>query len=231
MAEEELRMKAVRRMVAVATALVAVLGLGAPAGADDEELTQGQFEQFETFVLDDVDAYWAAFFASQGASYDSADYTFVPPGEVIRNSCGYAGDPAEFPGVVPAGYCAADGRVYISTPFLYREFYLIYGDFAAAAVIAHELGHHAQYQAGALSYSGEACCGQTTPEIELQADCFAGNWADHADEQDYLSPGDIEEAQQAWMAMGDEDHGTGEERANWFTYGYEAGDPFSCETS
>ncbi|MCK5747732.1 MAG: neutral zinc metallopeptidase, partial [Oricola sp.] len=128
------------------------------------------------------------------------------------------------------------------------------GDFAAAYVIAHEAGHHVQTITGTSDQvraaqqraRGEGQANALQVMMELQADCYAGVWAHHADRYgDFLDDGDIEEGLRAAAAIGDDTlqrnagrrvtpesftHGTSEQRQRWFTAGYRSGDVAQCDT-
>ena len=127
------------------------------------------------------------------------------------------------------------------------------GDFAQAYVIAHEVGHHVQNLLGimeqvqaAQSRAGETQANALSVRLELQADCFAGVWAYHADRtRNILEAGDIEEAMGAASAIGDDrvqqqargyvvpdsfTHGTSAQRVSWFRRGIESGNLGQCNT-
>ncbi|MEB3356589.1 MAG: neutral zinc metallopeptidase, partial [Synechococcales bacterium] len=152
-------------------------------------------------------------------------------------------------------YCPADQTVYIDLSF-YEDLKYRHGapgDFAQAYVIAHEVGHHVQ---NLLGISGEvqriqqqvstAEANQLSVRLELQADCFAGVWAHHAQEaRQILEAGDIEEALTAASAIGDDrlqkeargyvtpdsfTHGSSAQRMRWFTQGIEQGEVAQCNT-
>jgi uncharacterized protein len=133
-----------------------------------------------------------------------------------------------------------------------RERFHAPGDFAQAYVIAHEVGHHVQKQLGisdrvmAERRRGASQANAASVRLELQADCFAGIWAHHADRTRHiLEAGDVEEALNAAAAIGDDrlqrqaqgrvapetfTHGTGKQRVQWFTRGIESGDLRRCDT-
>ncbi|HPE02956.1 MAG TPA: neutral zinc metallopeptidase, partial [Burkholderiaceae bacterium] len=127
------------------------------------------------------------------------------------------------------------------------------GDFAQAYVIAHEVGHHVQNQLGIMSKVQElqqrvskADANQLSVRLELQADCFAGVWAHHANSaRRVVEPGDIEEALNAATAIGDDrlqrsaqgfvvpdsfTHGSSEQRSRWFRTGWQSGKLAACNT-
>jgi predicted metalloprotease len=127
------------------------------------------------------------------------------------------------------------------------------GDFAQAYVIGHEVGHHVQNllrvveQVGNSQYDmGEASANRLQVAIELQADCYAGVWANHANRRDaLLEPGDVEEGLAAAAAIGDDrmqrnsgsrvtpdsfTHGSSAQRQQWLGTGLRTGDPQACDT-
>lgn len=153
-------------------------------------------------------------------------------------------------------YCPGDSQVYLDLDF-FREMqqrFRAEGDFARAYVIAHEVGHHIQNLTGTMRQVREQARrgtpmqgdGGLSVRQELQADCYAGVWANHAQRQlDWLEPGDIEAALNAARAIGDDalqkqargvvvpdsfTHGTSAERMRWFGVGFETGDVARCDT-
>jgi predicted metalloprotease len=161
------------------------------------------------------------------------------------------------PGMTAMGpfYCPLDRKVYIDLNF-YQEMrskFGIVGDGAQAYVIAHEMGHHVQNLLGVAEQVqkykqqvSEAEANALQVRMELQADCYAGVWANMAERsKGILEQGDIEEALNAASAIGDDNiqrqtqgrvvpdaftHGTSEQRARWLTRGYESGKPSACDT-
>jgi predicted metalloprotease len=167
----------------------------------------------------------------------------------VRSACGM--------GMSAMGpfYCPEDEKVYIDLSF-YRELkdrFKAPGDFAQAYVIAHEIGHHVQKLLGIMDQveTARQRMGQTQGNalqvrVELQADCFAGVWANKAQEmKNIVEPGDIDDALRAASAIGDDriqrqtqgyvvpdsfTHGSSEQRVRWFKRGYQSGDLNQCDT-
>ena len=157
-------------------------------------------------------------------------------------------------------YCPNDREVYLDTSFfrdLETKFRGCSGkacDFAKAYVIAHEVGHHVQNSLGILpkvqqaqrATSDRAASNHLQVQVELQADCFAGVWANHAEERTkFLDPGDIDAALQTAAAIGDDTlqrrtqgqvvpdsftHGSAEQRKRWFSAGFKEGTIKACNT-
>jgi len=145
-------------------------------------------------------------------------------------------------------YCPNDQKVYLDLAF-FRELDKRFGapgDFAQAYVVAHEVGHHVQNLLGIMKDSGgmtRAGANAASVALELQADCFAGVWGNHAKQKNLLDPGDMQEGLDAAAAIGDDrltggrvspesfTHGTSEQRAHWLRTGLETGDINACNTS
>jgi predicted metalloprotease len=152
-------------------------------------------------------------------------------------------------------YCPVDKKVYLDTDFFTTMSQELgaKGDFAAAYVVAHEVGHHVQDLLGILDkttryreQASEADANAMSVRVELQADCFAGVWAKNAAQKfGSLEPGDIQEAVDAASRIGDDTlqrnagrrpmpdsftHGTSEQRQRWLTAGYNAGTIRACDT-
>jgi uncharacterized protein len=160
----------------------------------------------------------------------------------VSSACGFAST------AMGPFYCPDDDRLYLDFAFfdeLKREF-KAGGDFAEAYVIAHEVGHHIQNILGTMAKVNRAGKdNQLSVALELQADCYAGVWAHHADKRGLVEPGDPEEALRAAAAVGDDmiqkrtqgyvvpdsfTHGTAQQRMEWFARGFRAGDLRQCET-
>ncbi len=160
----------------------------------------------------------------------------------ISSACGYAN------AATGPFYCPGDQKLYLDFAFfkdLQNEFHAP-GDFAQAYVIAHEVGHHVQNLLGIMDRVQSA--GQSnrlSVALELQADCYAGVWAFYAAKKGQVEPGDPQEAIRAAGAVGDDmiqrrtqgyvqpetfTHGTAQQRMQWFTKGFQAGDLRQCQT-
>ena len=203
---------------------------------------------FVAKVLGSTEDTWGKIFASEGEQY-SAPKLVLFTGQ-IPTACG-TGQAAMGP-----FYCPGDSKVYIDLQF-YQEMKTRFnapGDFAQAYVIAHEVGHHIQHLLGTSdkvqqarqNARNEAEANQYSVRLELQADCYAGVWAHHADgENRILDAGDIEEAMTAAAAIGDDalqkqsqgyavpdsfTHGTSQQRMRWFNKGFKEGDVNKCDT-
>lgn len=217
-------------------------------GAQTAAATDDEASQFVNDIVVETENVWTRIFAENNSTY-------VPPKLVmfsgsVNSACGYA-SAASGP-----FYCPGDRQVYLDTTFfdeLSRRFGAP-GDFAAAYVIAHEVGHHIQTITGVSKQvrsaqqraSGEAEANVYQVKMELQADCYAGVWANRAERtRDYLDDGDIEEGLRAAEAIGDDTlqksagrrvtpesftHGTSAQRQRWFTAGYRTGDVEACDT-
>jgi predicted metalloprotease len=154
-------------------------------------------------------------------------------------------------------YCPADKKVYLDLGFFdeLANRHNSPGDFAQAYVLAHEIGHHIQDLEGTLdkvqrakqSWGGNSSKANALQvKVELQADCYAGAWAFHAQKKfKILEPGDVEEALRAASAIGDDTlqkqagqrvrpdgftHGSSKQRVYWFRRGFETGDLKECNT-
>ena len=232
--------------------LSSLLGGGTPARAPSATSTPRQSsaetEQvaFVKTILADTEDTWQKLFAAQGRKYEYPHLVLYRG--AIRSACG-TGRSAMGP-----FYCPGDRKVYLDLGFfdeLARR-HGAPGDFAQAYVVAHEIGHHVQTLLGtsakvqqARRSLGEAAGNKLSVRQELQADCYAGIWAHHADRsRQLLEQGDIEEGLTAANAIGDDrlqreatgrvspdsfTHGTSEQRMHWFSQGYKAGTLQACD--
>ena len=227
-----------------------------PAPSPDPKTAQKPTDQMQDFVaavLGSTEAQWQDIFARAGKNYRAP--TLVMFSGAVRSACGFA------QAAMGPFYCPNDQKVYLDTSFfedLERRFRGCDPgsrncQFAQAYVITHEVGHHVQNLLGILPQvqemqrgMGQADANQLQVRVELQADCFAGVWAHHADEKwRVIEPGDVEAAMQTASAIGDDrlqrrtqgyvvpdafTHGSSEQRVRWFMTGLKSGDVASCDT-
>ncbi|MBN6035321.1 neutral zinc metallopeptidase [Amycolatopsis sp. 195334CR] len=202
-------------------------------------------------VINSIQDYWAAEFARSGQTYRKATTNFFSGG--VRTGCGSASSD------VGPFYCPADSEVYIDLAFfqeLRSRFGAQGGPFAEAYVLAHEYGHHVQNLNGTSdrvrSRSGPA---SDSVRLELQADCYAGVWANHATTTPTetgrplvteITQDDVKRALDTAARIGDDyiqrelgggrvdqskfSHGSSKQREKWFTTGITTGDPARCDT-
>jgi len=222
-------------------------GGGAPSSEQGRPLTANdEASDFVAAVLGSTEDVWGSLFAQSGQRYQAPLLTLFDGS--VRSACGFASS-ASGP-----FYCPSDQRVYLDTSF-FDELARMggAGDFAAAYVIGHEVGHHVQTLLGtsdqvraAQQRSNEAAANRLQVAMELQADCFAGVWAYHANQTTrVLEPGDVEEGLAAAEAIGDDTlqrnagrsvtpdsftHGSSAERQRWLSTGLRTGDPSACNT-
>ncbi len=220
----------------------------APGGAAARGVPPGdELGEFFAVVLGDTEDTWSALFAARGSRYEAPRLVLFS--QLVRSACG-TGQAAMGP-----FYCPADRRLYIDLSFYreLRERFRAPGDFAQAYVIAHEVGHHVQNLLGVSQRAQAAQRGLPQAEanalsvrVELQADCYAGTWAHHADRaRQILEAGDVEEGLAAAAAIGDDrlqresqgrvvpesfTHGSSAERVRWFRRGLERGTLEACDT-
>jgi predicted metalloprotease len=229
-----------------------VLMQGVPSQTYTTETTppspeQQELADFVSVVLADTEDTWHAIFQQSGQRYQEP--TLVLFTGAVQSACGFA------QAAMGPFYCPADQKVYIDLSFYddLRSRHNAPGDFAQAYVIAHEIGHHVQNLTG---ISGEVQSmrrrvsetesNQLSVRLELQADCLAGIWANHADRsRQILETGDVEEALNAASAIGDDrlqkqaggyvvpesfTHGSSAQRVRWFKQGMTSGRFDACNT-
>ena len=203
--------------------------------------------QFVAVVLADTEDTWHPLFRELGGDY--REPTLVLFSGNVQSACGFA------QAAMGPFYCPADSKVYIDLSF-YRDLKQRHGapgDFAQAYVIAHEVGHHVQNLLGisgkvqkARQQLSKSEGNQLSVRLELQADCFAGLWAQHTERaKQVLESGDLEEALNAASAIGDDrlqrqargyvtpdsfTHGSSKQRVEWFRRGFQSGDINDCNT-
>jgi len=214
----------------------------ATAGNDDPE------RKFVANVLADTEDVWHDVFKSEvGRDYQEPKLVLFT--DVTQSGCGVAQS------AMGPFYCPLDHKVYIDLGF-YRDLKSRFGapgDFAQAYVIAHEVGHHVQTLLGttdkveqAMQRAGRTERNQISVMNELQADCYAGVWANRDQKmKNVLEPGDVDEALNAAAAIGDDrlqketqgrvvpesfTHGTSAQRSHWFKQGFQTGDMRQCNT-
>ncbi len=229
-----------------------VLGGGDAGGGEAVAVSpeEDRLKQFVAVVLADIEEVWHDEFQRMGMTYEEPKLV-VFTGQV-QSGCGFAA------AQVGPFYCPADRTVYIDLSFFrqMKEQFSAPGDFAQAYVIAHEVGHHVQnllgisdQVQGARGRVSEAEHNRLMVMLELQADFFAGYWAQRGQEKfKFLEPGAVEEALGAANAIGDDTlqqqaqgyvvpdsftHGTSEQRTRWFAKGLRAkgikeGDTFNA---
>jgi hypothetical protein len=219
---------------------------GQPSQLSEEQ--QNQSIEFVSQVLGDTEVTWSKIFKDElGRTY--TDPKLVLFTGAVQSACGRAS------AAVGPFYCPGDQKVYLDLDFLndLQGNLGAPGDFAQAYVIAHEVGHHVQNLVGTMQYAdtmtaeatSESEVNQESVALELQADCYAGVWANRSAQQNLiLESGDLEEGLNAASAVGDDrlqmeaqgyvmpdsfTHGTSAQRVEWFSKGFESGKMASCD--
>jgi len=201
---------------------------------------QDQNEQFARRVLGSTEDAWRQILPQQ-ARRNYREPTLVLFSGQVPSACGY--------GATAMGpfYCPGDQKLYLDFDF-FRELkneFRAPGDFAQAYVIAHEVGHHVQNLLGTMAkVQRQGQNNQLSVALELQADCYAGIWANYAQKQGVVEAGDSEEALRAAAAVGDDiiqrrtqgyvvpesfTHGSAEQRQKAFAIGMQSGNMRQCE--
>jgi predicted metalloprotease len=210
-------------------------------GSQSEVTAKDEPFEFAKFVSQDAQDMWTQIFQQSGKTYTRAPVVTFTSGTV--SGCGPASSSTG------PFYCPADHKVYLDLSF-FRELSQRFGapgDFAAAYVIAHEIGHHIQSELGIeeqirqKQQDDPSRANRYSVQLELQADCFAGVWARSTYDRGILDPGDIDEGLKAAAAVGDDrlgarsreqwTHGSSELRTQWFRAGFDSGKPGDCDTS
>jgi hypothetical protein len=226
---------------------------GTPGGQVTTGVPQDESAQFVAAVLGDTEDRWSEIFSGLQRTYDPPKLVLFSG--VTRSACGTAQS------AMGPFYCPNDQRVYLDTAFFRQMQTQLRGcpagsktcEFSQAYVIAHEVGHHVQNLLGILpkarqaqASAGEQETNRIQVMVELQADCFAGVWANHSEQKwKFLEPGDVEAALQTASAIGDDmlqkrsqgfvvpdsfTHGSSAQRTRWFTAGLKDGNVQSCNT-
>ena len=227
-------------------------GAPVPATADgsvapvNESAEEAQLREFMVFVLNDAQAVYAEKVPRDlGQQYREGKLVLFR--QYVQSGCGNAES------AMGPFYCPLDEKAYIDLGFYdeLRRRFGAPGDFAQAYVLAHELGHHVQNVVGTsarvrqLQESRPRDANALSVRLELQADCYAGVWANSTNERRLLEQGDVEEGLAAASAVGDDrlqqqstgrinpesfTHGTAAQRATWFKRGFQSGDLRNCDT-
>jgi hypothetical protein len=208
---------------------------------------------FVALVLGDTEDRWTEIFSASGRTYHPPRLRLFSG--ALQSGCGLAQS------AMGPFYCPRDKDVYLDTSFFDDLQHKFGGctsskacQFSEAYVIAHEVGHHVQDELGILpkatqrqqQASSKADANAIQVRIELQADCLAGVWANHAQaKHHFLDPGDIDQALQTASAIGDDrlqketqgyvvpdsfTHGSSAERKRWFQNGFSSGELSACNT-
>ncbi|MBM4257111.1 MAG: flagellar biosynthesis protein FlgM [Deltaproteobacteria bacterium] len=211
-----------------------------PAGNDEAS-------QFVSVILASTEDVWGKMFSAAGQQYPAPKLVLFSDG--IESACGMNSS------ATGPFYCPGDQKVYLDLSFLSELQRMgAAGDFAVAYVIAHEVGHHIQNVIGTerkfrqyqSQVNNQEQANALSVLMELQADCYAGVWANHAHSQrQILEEGDVEEGLNAAAAIGDDrlqkmagrrvnpdgfTHGSSQQRVQWFRTGMKSGDINSCDT-
>ena len=251
----------VNPMTALQTGQV-VAGGGSNGTSSEPATSTDRDTEFVKVVLADTEEVWHQVFNEAGSTYKEPSLLLF--NGQVSSACGSAS------AATGPFYCPGDQTVYLDTSFFVEMRQNLgitgdkqdsggqanqdkAGDFAQAYVIAHEVGHHVQTLLGITQQVNEASRQVTSTQAnklsvlqELQADCFAGVWAQRNQERvQFLEPGDIDEAINAAGQIGDDrlaqasgrevvpdnfTHGTSQQRVQWFTRGLESGNIQSCDT-
>src|SRR5690348_4110035 len=231
----------------------ALLDQGGQAGPTTSQVSEPaqvdpQQRDFVSAILGSTEKTWGDIFAANGRQYVDPTLDLFSGG--VRTACGLAST------AVGPFYCPGDQKVYLDLSFFQelQDRFGAAGDFARAYVIAHEVGHHVQKQLGVFDKVQQAReqgapmegANGLSVRQELQADCFAGVWANRSEQRlHWLQAGDVEEALNAASKIGDDTlqrqtqgtvvpdsftHGTSAQRVKWFKTGLESGQVSSCDT-
>jgi predicted metalloprotease len=234
------------------SSLLGVLGLQQDVTTTQTQNLQQNAEEkelvaFVSTILADTEDTWHPIFQEMGKQYKEPKLVLFR--DVVKSACGMAQS------ATGPFYCPGDHKIYIDLGFYdqLKNRFNAPGDFAQAYVIAHEVGHHIQTLMGISSQVHQARKklskvegNKLSVQLELQADCLAGVWANHTNRaRQLLEAGDIEEGLAAASAIGDDNlqkqskgyvtpdsftHGSSKQRVKWFQIGLAEGDMDSCDT-
>lgn len=231
--------------------ILSLLSGGGPVQLSEQQQPRAEGDDREyklvKVVLADTEDVWTELFRRNGAQYEMPKLKVFSGS--IPTACGM-GRSASGP-----FYCPGDQDIYIDLDFfrLMERRFQAPGEFAQAYVVAHEVGHHVQNLMGlsdkvrhAQRNAPERQANALSVRLELQADCFAGVWAHHANRaRSIIEAGDVEAALAAASAIGDDalqrqgggevvpdsfTHGSSAQRVRWFTRGIESGEIAQCNT-
>jgi len=215
-----------------ATDLLSTLGQVSENTPEESVPLNDSYSAFAATVVGSTDDYWTAYFNNKNLQYRAP--TLVLFRNATQSNCGGASS------LAGPHYCPEDEKIYIDETFfeqLQNQFGAGTADVAQAYVIAHEVGHHVQRLLGTLQQ------GKSSVSVELQADCFAGLWANSIKDKGVFLPGEIKEALDAASAVGDDNiqrktggsvnketwtHGSSEARVNAFNTGFQSGNLSRC---
>lgn len=206
-----------------------------------------RLKEFVSVVLADTEDVWGALFQASGKRYQQPKLVLFSG--AVQSACGFA------EAAMGPFYCPGDQKLYLDMSFFndLAKRHDAPGDFAQAYVVAHEVGHHVQTLLGTSDqvHAARQRASQTEGNalqvrMELQADCYSGLWAHHANKaRQVLEPGDVEEALAAAAGVGDDriqkqargvvvpdsfTHGSSAQRMEWFKRGFQSGDAEQCDT-
>ena len=227
-----------------------LLGTAVQEGSHHPELTREQQDQLAdnvSLILGDTEVTWSGIFRDQlNRTYTDPDLVLFTGS--VDSACGFAES------AMGPFYCPDDQKVYLDLDFFYdlQHEYGAPGQFAQAYVIAHEVGHHVQNLLGVLpvvdaeeANASDTEANRLSVATELQADCYAGVWANQASRHNLsIEMSDVHDALDATSALGDDrlemesqgyvvpdsfTHGTSAQREEWFRKGFDTGEVASCE--
>lgn len=228
---------------------LALIGMGGVSSKPVDTVKDNKEAVFISKILKSTEDVWSETLAKYGMKYTKP--TMVLYRGYTRSGCGAAQSQ------MGPFYCPVDEKVYLDLGFFdeLANRHNAPGDFAQAYVLAHEIGHHIQDLQGTLdkvqrikqNWGGQSAKSNALQvRVELQADCYAGAWAYHAQKKfNILEPGDVEEALRAASSIGDDTlqkqagqrvrpdsftHGSSAQRVKWFKRGFVTGDLRQCDT-